>query len=267
LADRPAEARRRDEPAPASVEVAALRDRLRAHACHRCPDRDEHLRWADRASALASESAGLERAAERRTGGVANAFDRICELLVEQRFLSTGAAGLAVTARGERLGRLYTELDLVAAECLETGVWTGLDAAALAACVSALVYEGRRPDDATPPRMPPGAAAVAVRETVRVWSGLHALELRHRVDPMREPDLGIAWAAHTWASGASLETVLLGTDLAPGDFVRWMRQLVDLLGQVADAAGGHEPTADVRAAARGAARAIHRGVVAYSSVG
>ena len=56
--------------------------------------------------------------------------------------------------------------------------------------------------------------------------------------------------------------MLLG-DLTPGDFVRAAKQLIDLLDQIADAAG----TAPVAAAARGAIGALRRGVVAYSSVG
>jgi ATP-dependent RNA helicase HelY len=51
-------------------------------------------------------------------------------------------------------------------------------------------------------------------------------------------------------------------DLAPGDFVRWVKQVIDLLDQVAAAADG-----DVAANARTAAESMRRGVVAYSSVG
>ena len=82
---------------------------------------------------------------------------------------------------------------------------------------------------------------------------------------LREPDLGFAWAAYRWASGHQLDAVLQRRrDLAAGDFVRWIKQLIDLLGQVADAAprGSGLRT-------HGAARPwtrIRRGVVAYSSV-
>jgi ATP-dependent RNA helicase HelY len=51
-------------------------------------------------------------------------------------------------------------------------------------------------------------------------------------------------------------------DLAAGDFVRWMKQLVDLAGQVADAAGD----APLRKTAREVVAKLKRGVVAYSSV-
>ena len=50
------------------------------------------------------------------------------------------------------------------------------------------------------------------------------------------------------------------TELAAGDFVRWMKQLLDLCGQVADAAGDTE----LRATARATAKLLKRGVIAYS---
>ncbi len=70
-----------------------------------------------------------------------------------------------------------------------------------------------------------------------VWADLDALEREHKLDFLREPDLGFAWAAYRWAEGASLDEVLDETDLAAGDFVRWVKQLLDLTDQVADAAG------------------------------
>jgi ATP-dependent RNA helicase HelY len=56
---------------------------------------------------------------------------------------------------------------------------------------------------------------------------------------------------------------VLVPDLTPGDFVRAVKQLIDLLGQIAVAAG----QAPLGVTARQAAGALRRGVVAYSSVG
>jgi ATP-dependent RNA helicase HelY len=56
--------------------------------------------------------------------------------------------------------------------------------------------------------------------------------------------------------------VLGATDLAAGDFVRWMKQVIDLAGQVADAAG----EGSMREVARDVIRALRRGVVAYSAL-
>ena len=83
---------------------------------------------------------------------------------------------------------------------------------------------------------------------VTLWAELDALEREHHLDFLRQPDLGFAWAAYRWAEGDELDDVLTEVDLAAGDFVRWMKQLLDVAGQVADAAGdsplrGHRPRA------------------------
>ena len=111
-----------------------------------------------------------------------------------------------VTDDGRRLRRIYTELDLLAAECLRQGVWDGLAPAELAACLSALVYESRHADDATPPRLPGGAVReVLARHGPRVGGSSTRWRREHRLTFLREPDLGFAWAAYRWASGDALD--------------------------------------------------------------
>ena len=99
-------------------------------------------------------------------------------------------------------------------------------------------------------------------ETMAVWSDLDAIEKDNRLSFLREPDFGFVWAAHAWARGKPLQSVL-GPDLTPGDFVRAVKQLMDLLGQVAVAAG---PGTRLRSAALKAVDALAHGVVTYSSV-
>ena len=109
--------------------------------------------------------------------------------------------------------------------------------------------------------MPGGRVREVLAEMVQIWAELDALEREHRLDFLREPDLGFAWAAYRWAEGDELDDVLGETDLAAGDFVRWVKQLLDLADQVADAAGD----TPLRRTAREAVHALmRRGVVAYS---
>ena len=241
---------------PTEREIEELRRRLKAHPCHRCPDREDHARWAERWFKLERDAATLKRRVEQRTNTVARTFDRVCEVLDRLEYLD----GDRVTERGAHLRRLYTDMDLVSAEALRAGVWDGLGPSELAAALSVLVYEARRPDDASSPKVPSGRVRGAIAETVHLWAELDELEREHRLDFLREPDLGLAWAAYRWAEGDDLDDVLGAVDLAAGDFVRWMKQLLDLTGQVADAAGD----SPLRATARSAIKALQRGVVAYS---
>jgi ATP-dependent RNA helicase HelY len=160
------------------------------------------------------------------------------------------------------LARLYSESDLVVAESLRTGAWDELDPAELAGVASSLVYEARRDDDPSP-KLPPGRCRQALNDLVSTWSSLHDVETDVGVDFLREPDPGFAWLAWRWAKGHSLDAVLLDSSLAPGDFVRWVKQLIDLLDQVTIAAPEQSP---VRATAHKAVASLRRGVVAYSSL-
>ncbi|WKX69426.1 RNA helicase [Streptomyces sp. XD-27] len=257
--------RRERSAAADDTEIARLRAAIRAHPCHGCAEREDHARWSERYHRLLRDTRQLERRIEGRTNTIARTFDRICALLSELGYLR----GDEVTEDGRRLARLYGELDLLASECLRDGVWEGLGPAELAACASALVYEARQADDALPPKLPAGAAKQALGEMVRIWGRLDALEEEHKINQaegvgQREPDLGFAWAAYRWASGHGLDEVLREVDMPAGDFVRWCKQLIDVLGQIAEAApdGG-----TVRRNARRAVDGLLRGVVAYSSVG
>ncbi|MFT4263314.1 MAG: DEAD/DEAH box helicase [Nocardioides sp.] len=247
-------------------EIAALRTRLKAHPCHGCPDREDHARWAERWQKLQREAQTLERRVESRTNTVARQFDRVCEVLTALGYLTErdadGEGDQRVTDLGKPLMRLYSELDLVAAEALRAGLLDGLRPSELAAVLSVLVFEARRPDDASPARLPGGRARDVIGAIVRLWGELDALERDHRLDFLRPPDLGFAYAAFRWAEGDDLDDVLGVLDLAAGDFVRWMKQLIDLCGQVATAT----TDARVRRTAREAVDLLKRGVVAYSGL-
>ena len=239
-------------------EISRLRSELRGHPCHGCADRESHARWAERHFRLGKETATLRRRIESRTNTIARQFDRVCDVLTSLGYLEDDQ----VTPAGRTLQRIYTDMDLVAAECLRAGLWDDLSPEDLAAALAVLVFEARRADDATPPRPPRGHVRETIRQMVATWGQLDRLEKEHRVEFLREPDLGFAWAAQAWASGATLDEVLTVTDLAAGDFVRWMKQLLDLAGQVADAAGG----TPLRDTAKATLDALRHGVVAYSSL-
>lgn len=239
-----------------SERVAAIRAELKAHPCHQCPEREAHARWAERWWRLKRETVGLQRKVEGRTNTVARTFDRICEALEARGYLADG--GTVVTERGERLRRLYTEKDLLAAECLRHDVWKRLDAAGLAAAVSALVHEPRHEEAEVSPRMPNDEVAAAVSAMERLWAEIEELETEHDLPSTSMPDGGMAWMVHRWASGERLDAVLRGQDIAAGDFVRRCKQIVDLLDQVSKAATDDE----LRRTARRAVDAVLRGVVA-----
>jgi ATP-dependent RNA helicase HelY len=242
---------------PTDREIGRLRADLKSHPCHQCPEREDHARWAERYFKLQRDTETLKRRVENRTNTVARTFDRVCDVLSALDYLE----GEEVTDRGRHLRRIYTDMDLVAAEAIREGLFDDLTPSELASALSALVFEARRADDAASPKLPNKPVRDVLDQLGRLWLELDALEKDHKLDFLRQPDSGFAWAAWRWAEGDDLDDLLMVTGLAAGDFVRWMKQLLDLCGQVADAAGDD---AHLRNLARSAIKALKRGVVAYS---
>ena len=118
--------RRRGAGAGEDKQLVALRKALRAHPCHACSEREDHARWAERGHRLAKDTEALRAKVANRTNSLSRTFDRICDLLTERDYL--GADG-TVTDSGRMLARLWTEADLLVAECLRSGIWEELAAA------------------------------------------------------------------------------------------------------------------------------------------
>jgi ATP-dependent RNA helicase HelY len=242
------------------VKLDQLRAAVEHHPSHRCPDRETHLRWAERAQRLEHESARLKVRMDSRSNTIANHFDKICLVLESLGYL-TGDGGHRVSEQGKMLARIYAELDLVAAECIRAGVFADLTHPQLAAVLAALVFEARRTDEAhRRPRMPDSRSNAAMTEVRRIWREISLVERDARLERGPEPDIGFSEAAYGWAAGRSLAEVLDGSDLTAGDFVRWVRQVADFAGQIADAAG----PGDLHDTARLLVRSMRRGVVSYA---
>jgi ATP-dependent RNA helicase HelY len=252
-------------------ELATLRDQLRSHPAHHLADREEKIRIVERFLRIERDNADIQKKVNAATNSLARTFDRIVLLLTERGFIEKVEGGdLKVTADGLLLARIYSESDLLVAECLRSGTWNGLDAAELAGVVSAVLFESR--GDA------PGASSVvenatpnmrrALSQTRRSWSDIRADEQLHRLPASREPDPGFVAAIYQWVTTGDLSASLAASDasgggspLSAGDFVRWCRQVLDLLDQVRNAA----PTSALRTSAKRAIEAIRRGVVAVDA--
>ncbi|MCP2277955.1 ATP-dependent RNA helicase HelY [Nocardia amikacinitolerans] len=243
-------------------ELATLRRSLRAHPAHTRPDREQMARIGERYNRLLRETESMRQKVAATTNSLARTFDRIVGLLEERGFVRDGE----VTADGRRLARIYAESDLLVAECLRHGLWRGLGPAELAGVVSTLVYESRQEGGILGATGPTAPIRRAVASTIGVWSELRSDEARHKLAPTREPDLGFVTGVYKWARGDGLAESLLasgdqGAPLSAGDFVRWCRQVIDLLDQIHGTADDPE----IAGTAAKAVRAIRRGVVAVDA--
>ena len=242
---------RRDEGSGAAAE----------HPVHQCPERRRHLRALERAERLEKDVRRLERRIEGRTESLARQFDRVLRVMSAFGYVEDWK----LTAAGEQLTRIYHECDLLIAEAVRTGLFDDLDPSALAALASAFTYETRGPPGAAArpaPWFPSARVKRRWAEMEKLASDLNQVEDEAGLPLTRTPDPGFFAAAYGWAAGEGLAEVIAEEELTGGDFVRNVKQLIDLLRQLGDVA----PEPATAKTAREAADRLFRGVVAASSV-
>ncbi len=191
-----------------------------------------------------------------------------------------------LTEAGRRLSSVYHESDLLVAEALANEVLAGAEPAVVAGVLSAVVFEKRRARKMFGPRRTQpgrggsrrsGGDRLGERRRADLAERLGLLTIHHeRIRELEEvhvvprtpqPEPGLATAVAAWARGASFRVTLevaardVG-EMAPGDFVRTVRQLADLVHQVALVA----PDPAVGAAAGAAHDLLLRDVVAAGTI-
>ncbi len=247
---------RREERRRAELEQAIARHPL-AHD----PQRDAKLRAGAAIERIERDVTRTKRRVRGRSESLARQFDRVLRVLEAWGYVDEWS----LTEAGEGLARLYTETDLLLAEALREGLLDGLNAPELAAVASCFTYERRGSDGQSPmapARWPTKAVAKRARAVERIANDLRANEDDAGLPETRSPDPGFTPYVYDWATGDSLADVLDDDEMTGGDFVRHVKQCIDLLRQIGDVA----LDAQTRAKARAAADACHRGVVAASSV-
>jgi ATP-dependent RNA helicase HelY len=244
-------------------EIARLREEVKAHPCRTCPDAGQHTVHASRWSRLKREEELLRSRSERREHSLARQFTAVREVLTEFGYLE----GETVTHDGRLLRNLFVETDLLVAQCLRDGIWEGLDAPALAAIASTVIYESRFEEDEFFVAVP-GPITEPVQKTVRRWEAIRRAENQRGLSLISRPQMGLAWPIYRWTKGEELSKALAAADgpwpMPGGDFVRWARRTADLLHQMGSAARhiGTESSNKLADNAFDAVDAIRRGVVA-----
>ena len=233
-------------------ELDSMRRALRAHPCHSCNDRETHARFAERADRLNRDSEGLRSRVENRTHVIAKTFDRICNVLTHLGYIE----GEKPLAQGKILAKIYAESDLLLTESIRRGVFEKLTPVELLSVASAMIYESRSIENYAP-KMPHQNVANALAVVAKIWVELEDIENEFDVKTQREPDFGFCYAAYRWANGHSLSSVIKGTDMTVGDFVRCIKQLIDLLTQIGGAAENLRPVC------KEGVKRLDRGVVSY----
>jgi len=197
-------------------------------------------------------------------------LDAVISLLDEREYIR----GWALTPDGERLVAIYHDCDLLIAEAMRTGLFDGLDAEELTELISVFTYEARR--DAGEQIMPTSTLNDRFISLDVLATTLRARERALRLPETRTLDTGFAALAGAWISGRDLSLILMPQRknrrdpvsaepiMTGGDFVRNIKQLVDLLRQISLSPG---PSAFKPVAAQAAEQLVRGIVLASTGVG
>lgn len=234
-------------------EIYSIRKRMKSHPSHSCPDRESHARFSERAHRLQREIDSLSDRINSRTNVIAKRFDRIKLVLDQLGYIENGE----VSQSGKLLAKIYGETDLLIAESIREGIFSKLSPVDLVAVLSVFIYESRSEENA---KIPKGDISDALAKVSKIYGRVFNLENDHNLEPIRPPDFGFCWSARSWASGQSLASILKESELTVGDFVRNMKQIVDLLRQLRGA------VPEMQIVIEESLKRIDRGVIVYAGV-
>ena len=221
------------------------------------PDLKRRLKAAGQADRIAREIEDIRSRVKGRSQSIARDFDRVLGILEAWGYVE----GWRLTDAGTMLARTFHECDLLVVEAVRQGMLDDLDPATMAGLMSVFVYEHRSSDAPPLPWFPSNAVRKRWLQIAALSADLREIEEEDGLIVHRGPDPTFLAIAYAWAAGEGFAEVVEQEELTGGDFVRTVKQLIDLLRQLAIIA----PVAATRRTAEQAADALFRGVVAASS--
>lgn len=223
---------------------------------------DAQIRWKKRYHELDRRNRKLTRRVSNQSSSISRQLDDTCLVLSHFGFIEGSPESYTVTNSGRLLRRIYGDQDLLTALALQEGVFDNLNADELVGVCAAIVYESRK-DSVTSKRVPYLTEKLgdSLESLLELSADVAEAESRYGLNVTKRPSLEFVKPAFAWASGDSLDVVLQDLELSPGDFVRWCRQLIDLLGQIAHTS--HSP--ELANIANTASDQMQHGVVTYTS--
>lgn len=236
------------------------------HECFSCKKKGECLAEAAKVRNQFREIEKIERRLAGRMDMMSGAMAGAISVLENMGYLENDIP----TERGHALAQIYNECDLVLIEMLSRGSLVDLTPAELATMMSCFVFEGRdfsrreQPDESVCAELiPEGLLLEKYLEAREIESRILELESRNGIEMIRVMDPGFCKKISMWASGCSYEEVQNRyPDISTGDFVRNVKQIIDLLKQIIK--GFPDPLIESLSAE--SLKSLKRGIVNVSSI-
>lgn len=171
----------------------------------------------------------LNQRIRAKSESLSNAFENICRLLSDLDYLDKNSS---VTKKGKLLSGLYLDKDLLLAETIYKGIINDLSLPDFGSVLSTFVFESRLFTNFKQISVPSKPVKDALIQIESIYFDIASREKIHNVSLTQEIDGGFANAVYDWLTGVSVKLILEESQLSPGDFVRWIKQLIDLANQI-----------------------------------
>jgi len=208
---------------------------------------------------LQNEIVSLEASTHTRSGSVWARFEDVIAVLDQLGYVSDWK----LTPKGEMLAGVFHESDLLVVEILHSSILDNLSMPDLVAVLSSVVYEPRGGEEVGSMRGLNDTVRNRIKRIEKLSTRLQDIERAKGMAIHRSPDGGIGWEMSRWALGDPLSKIL-DPYLTPGDFVRCVRHMIDLLHQIQVVV---DPQGSLAARIDEAIEGLDRGVVAASAGG
>ena len=195
----------------------------------------------------------MQQQTHNRAGSVSARFMDVVDLLTDMDYINDWA----LTEKGEVLSGIFHESDLLVVETMNKGIFDNLSVSDLVGVASTLVCEPRGGDSGPATRWPSDLVRQRFKRIEKLSQHLNDAQRSRGLHMHRPPHGGLAWECAAWSSGKPLSKIL-DPELTPGDFVRSIRQLIDLLRQIAQTTHNEQ----LHTTALQAIESLNRGVVA-----
>ena len=205
--------------------IEKLRFEMKSHPCHSCSDREKHARESEKYFRLENENKSLSERVTSKTKVIPRQFDEISKILMRRGYVSNEK----ISRQGEILMKIYAEMDLVISESFRNNLFDSLNSAELCAILSIFLYESRKDK---PIILPNTKTQEIVREISKIWLDIHEDEVHGGLNQTRPLDLGFYNSVYKWANGSSIKSILEESEMGIGDFIRSIKQVMDLLRQL-----------------------------------
>jgi ATP-dependent RNA helicase HelY len=195
----------------------------------------------------------MQQQTHNRAGSVSARFMDVVDLLTDMNYINDWS----LTEKGEVLSGIFHESDLLVVETMNKGIFDNLSVSDLVGVASTLVFEPRGGDSGPATRWPSDLVRQRFKRIEKLSQHLNDAQRSRGLHMHRPPHGGLAWECAAWSSGRPLSKIL-DPELTPGDFVRSIRQLIDLLRQIAQTTHNEQ----LHTTALQAIESLNRGVVA-----